>query len=504
MEEGSVGKVETQKFHYDSNIELESGKEFGPIEVAYETYGELNKDKTNAILVCHSLTGDAHAAGWHAGDEKPGWWDNMIGPGKAFDTEKYFVISSNALGGCQGTTGPGSINPETGEPYGLDFPVITVKDMTTVQKKLLEHLGIDRLFAVSGGSLGGMQALQWAVTWPDKVKFVIPIATTAQSTPQQIALDEVRRRAIMSDPKWNEGNYYGDRPPEDGLRLARMIGHITYLSDTSMKEKFGRKLQSGEKFNFDFDVDFEVENYLHYKGGTFVERFDANSYLYLTKAVDYFDMTNGGDRTLTEAFSGVESKFLVTSITSDWLYPPYQSKEIVKALESNGVDVTYSEITSTYGHDAFFLEPGQLKHMIANFLSQVLVKDVMQSKVPVIHKETSIKEASKTIIDSDFTHIPVVEEGDRLAGIVTAWDVANAVANDFSSLAPIMTTDVITASPEESIKRVTDKINQYNISALPVVNESCEVMGLVTSDSITQLIQGQQPIPGTEEGIDNS
>ncbi|MFB6290805.1 MAG: homoserine O-acetyltransferase [Candidatus Bipolaricaulia bacterium] len=499
MDENSVGRVETKNFHYDSKIELESGKRFGPIDVAYETYGELNKDRSNAVLICHALTGDAHAAGWHEGDEEPGWWNNMIGPGKAFDTEKYFVISSNVLGGCQGTTGPGSINPETGKPYGLDFPVVTVKDMVTVQRKLLDHLGIDQLFAVTGGSLGGMQALQWSISRPDEVKFVIPIATTAQSTPQQIALDEVRRRAIMSDPKWSGGDYYQGKPPKNGLRLARMIGHITYLSDTSMKEKFGRKLQEGEKFNFDFQVDFEVENYLHYKGGSFVERFDANSYLYLTKAVDYFDLTNGGERSLMEAFSVVESKFLVISITSDWLYPPYQSKQIVKALESNSVDVTYSELTSTYGHDAFFLEPGQLHHMVANFLSQVLVKDVMQSNVPVIPKETSIKEASKSIINSDFTHIPVVEDGNKLAGILTAWDVANAVANDFTSLEPIMTTDVITALPEDPVKKITNKITKYNISALPVVNENDEVLGIVTSDSITQLVRGQQPIPGTEE-----
>ncbi|MBS3766423.1 alpha/beta fold hydrolase, partial [Candidatus Bipolaricaulota bacterium] len=318
------------------------------------------------------------------------------------------------------------------------------------------------------------------------------------STPQQIALNEVRRRAVMSDPKWNEGDYYGDEAPEDGLQLARMIGHITYLSDTSMKEKFGRKLQEGGKFNFDFDVDFEVENYLHYKGGTFAQRFDANSYLYLTKAVDYFDLTDE-DGSLVDAFSKVKSKFLVVSITSDWLYPPYQSKEIVKALEANDVDVTYSEITSTYGHDAFFLEPGQLHHMVANFLSQVLVRDVMQSEIPTIHKDTSIKQASECIIDSDFTHIPVVGGKGKLAGILTAWDVASAVANDYDSLAPIMTRDVITALPEEPIKQVTDKINKYNISALPVVNEDRKVMGIVTSDSITQLVQGQQPIPGTEE-----
>ncbi len=499
MDEKSIGKVETRKFHYDEKIELESGKSFGPIDVAYETYGELNQDRSNAILICHSLTGGAHAAGWHEGEDKPGWWNNMIGPGKAFDTDKYFVVSSNVLGSCKGTTGPGSIDPETGEPYGLDFPVITVKDMVTVQRLLLNELGIDQLFAVAGGSLGGMQALQWSLSYPDDVKFVVPIATTGHSTPQQIALDEVRRRAIMSDPKWKEGEYYGDEPPKDGLRLARMIGHITYLSDTSMKEKFGRKLQGEKKFNFDFQGDFEVENYLHYKGGSFAERFDANSYLYLTKAVDYFDLTNGGKVSLGETLSRVRAKFLVISITSDWLYPPYQSKEIVKALESNDVDVTYSEITSTYGHDAFFLEPGQLHHMIANFLSQVMVRDVMQNDVPVIHKNTSIKRASECIINSDFTHIPVVEDGNKLAGILTAWDVANAVANDYDSLAPIMTTDVITALPEEPIKKVTGKINQYNISALPVVDDNQEVLGIVTSDSITQLVRGQQPIPGTED-----
>ncbi|MCF7876459.1 homoserine O-acetyltransferase [Candidatus Bipolaricaulota bacterium] len=499
MDENSVGKVETKKFHYDDEIELESGKKFGPIDVAYETYGELNQDKSNAILICHSLTGGAHAAGWHEGDDKPGWWDNMIGPGKAFDTEKYFVVSSNALGSCKGTTGPSSIDPETDEPYGLDFPVITIQDMVTVQRLLLDHLGVDQLFAVAGGSLGGMQALQWAISHPRNVKFVIPIATTGHSTPQQIALDEVRRRAIMSDPRWNGGEYYEDEPPKDGLRLARMIGHITYLSDTSMKEKFGRKLQDGKKFNFDFQVDFEVENYLHYKGGSFAERFDANSYLYLTKAVDYFDLTDGGNGSLANSFSEVEANFLVISITSDWLYPPYQSKEIVKALESNDVDVTYSEINSTYGHDAFFLEPGQLHHMVANFLSQVLVRDVMQNDVPVIHKNTSIKRASECIINSEFTHIPVVEDGDKLAGILTAWDVANAVANDFESLAPIMTTDVITALPEEPIKKITNKINRYNISALPVVDKTQKVLGIITSDSITQLVQGQQPIPGTEE-----
>lgn len=497
MNEKSVGNVETKTYHYDDEIELESGRKFGPIDIAYETYGELNSEGSNAVLVCHPLTGDAHAAGWHEGDEKPGWWDNMIGPDKAFDTDRYFVISTNSLGGCKGTTGPGSLNPATGEPYGLDFPVITIKDMVRVQRKLVRYLGVDRLFAVAGGSMGGMQALQWSVTFPEEVKFVVAIATTAGSSPQQIALNEVRRRAIMSDEKWQGGEYYADKPPVEGLRLARMIGHITYLSDTSMKEKFGRKLRDGEELNFDFDIDFEVENYLHYKGGSFVERFDANSYLYLTKAVDYFDLTNGGTLSLADAFSPAKAKFLVTSITSDWLYPPYQSKNIVKALESNDLDVTYSEVTSTYGHDAFFLEPGQLKHMVANFLSRVCAHDVMQADFPVIHKETPIRKASQVIIESEFTHIPVTDTGGKLLGILTAWDIANAVANEMDSLEPIMTTDVISAGPDEPINSIVNKISKYNISALPVIKEDNRVLGMVTSDTITQLVRGEQPIPGT-------
>jgi len=498
MNERTVGKVKTKNYRYDGKIELESGKSFGPIDISYETYGKLNGDKSNAILVCHPLTGDAHAAGWHDNDEKPGWWDNMIGPGKAFDTEKYFIISTNTLGGCKGTTGPSSINLESGEPYGLNFPVITIKDMVVVQRKLVKNLGISKLLAVAGGSMGGMQALQWSVAFPEEVKFVISIATTAQSSPQQIALNEVRRRAIMSDPKWNNGKYYGTKQPVDGLRLARMIGHITYLSDTSMKEKFGRKLRDGKKLNFDFDIDFEVENYLYYKGGSFVERFDANSYLYLTKAVDYFDLTDGNKKSLVDAFSDARAKFLITSITSDWLYPPYQSKDIVKALESSDLDVTYSEITSTYGHDAFFLEPGQLKHMVANFLSRVCARDIMQVDFPVINKNTPIKKASKVIIESDSTHIPVIDNEGKLLGILTAWDIANAVANDLSSLEPIMTTEVISAQPDETISSIISKISQFNISALPVLDESRNVLGIVTSDTITQLVRGEQPIPGTK------
>lgn len=495
MKGESVGLVETKKYTYSDKIELDSGKKFGPIDIAYETYGRLNEEKSNAVLVCHALSGDAHAAGFHEGDEKPGWWDNMIGPGKTLDTEKYFVICSNILGGCKGTTGPPSINPETGEPYGLDFPVITVGDMVKVQKKLIDHLGIDQLLAVTGGSLGGMQALQWTVSYPDSVRFSIPIATAAKSSPQQIAFNEVRRRAVMSDPKWNEGDYYGEEPPKDGLSLARMIGHITFLSDESMRQKFGRELSEKESYSFDFSTDFEVESYLHYKGDTFVERFDANSYLYITRAIDYFDLTNGGERPLTEAFEGAKSKFLVVSISSDWLYPPYQSQNIVRALEANGLDVVYSEIKSSYGHDAFLLEPGQLRHIITDFLSQVSVKDI-QTDAPVISEDTSIEKASGVMMESEFTHLPVSSEDGKLVGIITAWDIAKAVAEGLESLDEVMTEDVVTAAPGESIDSVTRKMKEHNISALPVTDASGEILGIITSDIISQLVGGGRPVPG--------
>src|SRR5271169_5774169 len=268
-------------------LELDSGAALAPIEVAYETYGELNAGRSNAILVVHAFSGDAHAAG------EGGWWSSMIGPGKAFDTDQYFVICSNVLGGCRGTTGPGSINPQTGCPWALSFPVITVGDMVRLQKMLIDHLGIRRLLAVAGGSMGGMQALEWAVTYPDCVAAAMPIASTARHSAQQIAFNEVGRQAIMADLDWNGGNYYRGRPPGRGLAIARMVGHITYMSDESMREKFGRRLREKEKVGFDFSVDFEVESYLRYRGNQFVSRFDANSYLYITKAMDYFDLANG-------------------------------------------------------------------------------------------------------------------------------------------------------------------------------------------------------------------
>lgn len=329
MKRESVGLVAAHCYSIPEEISLEHGGRLSLVRVAYETYGCLNREKSNAILVCHALSGDAHAAGWHKGDEKPGWWDIIIGPGKALDTDKFFVICSNVLGGCKGTTGPSSPNPKTGMPYGLDFPFISVKDMINVQKRLLEHLGVDKLFAVIGGSFGGMQVLQWCISYPEEVRMAVAIATSAYSSPQQIAFNEVGRRAISSDPDWENGNYYGRAPPARGLSLARMIGHITYLSDESMHLKFGRRLQGKTEYGFDIStLDFQVESYLKYHGDAFVKRFDANSYLYITKAIDYFDLTHKGAQSLAEAFKESKAKFLVISISSDWLYPPYQCREI--------------------------------------------------------------------------------------------------------------------------------------------------------------------------------
>lgn len=349
-------------------IRLDSGKVFGPVTVAYETYGELNRHKNNAILVLHALSGDAHAAGWHKDDSKPGWWDNMIGPGKAFDTDKYFVICSNVLGGCMGSTGPSSVRPDNGERYALDFPIITIKDMVEVQKNLIKHLGIKKLLSIVGGSMGGMQVLQWVASYPDKILSAIPIATGLKHSPQQIAFNEVGRQAIMADPEWNGGNYYNAGQPARGLALARMIGHITYMSDESMEKKFSRKLKNGN-YNFSFNPDFEVEGYLHYQGDGFVKRFDANSYLYITKAIDYFDLSS--ENSLISREQKPDIKFLVISFKSDWLYPPYQSREIVRSLKSRGIDTTYCEIDSNYGHDAFLVEIEEQEHLVRHFLNKV-------------------------------------------------------------------------------------------------------------------------------------
>jgi homoserine O-acetyltransferase len=358
--------VETQCARFDA-IALDSGATLSPVEIAYETWGRLNADRSNAILITHAFTGDAHAAGISPESGKPGWWDNMIGPGKAFDTDRYFVICSNVLGGCQGSTGPGSINPTTDRPYAMSFPVITIRDMVRLQRLLIGHLEIPRLLCVSGGSMGGMQALEWSVTYPDMVLSTIPIATTWRHSAQQIAFNEVGRQAIMADPDWAEGEYYDKKPPARGLSVARMVGHITYMSDESMREKFGRRLREKEKFGFDFGVDFEVESYLRYRGNQFVSRFDANSYLYITKAEDYFDLANGTGR-LGDAFSDCQTRFLVISFTSDWLYPSYQSQEIVRVLRRMNGDVAYCDLQSNYGHDAFLVDVAEQSEIVRGFL----------------------------------------------------------------------------------------------------------------------------------------
>ena len=359
--------VESRTAQFES-ISLESGASLSPVSVAYETYGELNAAKSNAILILHAFSGDAHAAGISAETGKPGWWDNMIGPSKAFDTGKYFIICSNVLGGCQGTTGPSSVNPQTGCPYAISFPVITMGDMVRLQAKLIDHLGINRLLAVAGGSMGGMQALEWAVNYPERVTAAIVIATTARHSPQQIAFNEVGRQAIMADPDWCGGNYSSVKPPGRGLAIARMVGHITYMSDESMREKFGRRLRDKEKFGFDFSVDFEVESYLRYRGSQFVTRFDANSYLYITKAEDYFDLTNGTG-SLAAALGRASARFLVISFTSDWLYPSYQSQDIVRVLRRCNHDVAYCDLPSNYGHDAFLVDVAEQSEVVRGFLA---------------------------------------------------------------------------------------------------------------------------------------
>jgi len=373
IDNGSVGIVETQHWRFaepPDELELRSGARLGPIDVAYETYGELSPERDNAVLICHALSGDAHVAGRHTPDDpKPGWWDVMVGPGKGIDTDRYFVICSNCIGGCKGSTGPSSVNPETGTPYALDFPMVTIKDMVRVQHALVkERLGVERLLCVTGGSMGGMQVLQWAIDYPEMVVSAVPIATSSRLSAQGIAFDEVGRQAIASDPDWNNGDYYAGEPPKRGLTVARMIGHITYLSDSSMREKFGRNLQDRDEVGYDFGPpDFQVESYLRYKGGSFVERFDANSYLYITKAMDYFDL-RADYGSLIDAFRDIQSHFLVISYSGDWLFPTYQSKELVKALQANGVVTTFCELQSEYGHDAFLLEDEQLSQVIREFL----------------------------------------------------------------------------------------------------------------------------------------
>jgi homoserine O-acetyltransferase len=352
----SVGIVTPQKLHFDQPLALSCGKELADYDLVYETYGELNEDRSNAILICHALSGDHHAAGYHSmSDRKPGWWDVGIGPGKPFDTNKYFVVCPNNLGGCKGSTGPNTINPATGKPWGAGFPIITVKDWVQSQARLADALGIEQWAAVVGGSLGGMQVMQWAIDLPGRLRHALVIAAAPKLSAQNIGFNEVARQAIMSDPEFHEGHFYEhDTLPRRGLMLARMLGHITYLSDEAMRSKFGRELREG-KLNFGFDVEFQVESYLRYQGQSFVERFDANTYLLMTKALDYFDPASEYNDDLSSAFAHARVPFLVISFTSDWRFSPARSEEIVRALIAAKRDVSYTEIESTQGHDAFLM-----------------------------------------------------------------------------------------------------------------------------------------------------
>ncbi len=371
----SVGIVEEKTFTFaeDEPFCLESGATLAPVTITYETYGRLNEDRSNAILVCHALSGSAHAAGYHSADDpKPGWWEDSIGPGKALDTDRYFVICSSVIGSCYGSTGPMDVNPATGKPYGLHFPVVTIGDMVRAQVRLIDHLGIDQLLCVVGGSMGGMQVLEWAAHHPERIKAAIPLATTAQHSPMLIAFSEVGRQAIYADPNWNNGDYYENgKRPDAGLAVARMVGHITYLSEESMQQKFGRRLQNMEQYGYEFETEFQVESYLKYNGNNFTRRFDANSYLYVTKAMDYFDLAQPTGVLAAAFLNSLDVKFLVVSFTSDWLYPSYHSKNLVSALTAVGADVTYLDIKSSWGHDAFLLEVETMTHLMGDFLARL-------------------------------------------------------------------------------------------------------------------------------------
>jgi homoserine O-acetyltransferase len=360
---------ELAHFGPDKPLQLDAGVSLSPFQVAYKTYGRLNEARSNAILVCHALTGDQHAASRNPVTDKLGWWDTLIGPGKPIDTERYFVICPNVLGGCMGSTGPSSTNPATGKPWGLEFPVITIRDMVRSQAMLLDHLGIDTLFAVAGGSMGGMQVLEWAASYPQRVFAALPIACATRHSAQNIAFHEVGRQAIMADPEWKGGRYLLEGGnPRRGLAVARMGAHITYLSDAALHRKFGRKFQDRENPTFSFDADFEVESYLRHQGISFVERFDANCYLYLTRAMDYFDLAADHDGVLSNAFKATQTRFCVVSFTSDWLFPTSDSRAMVRALNAGGARVSFAEIVTDKGHDAFLLEEPELFAIVRGFL----------------------------------------------------------------------------------------------------------------------------------------
>ena len=374
----SVGNVEKKYYTFaqpPDSLVLESGAQLGPVTIAYETYGTLNEQRDNCILLAHAFSGNSHAAGWYETDgegDKPGWWDFLVGPGKGIDTNRYFVVCPNILGSCMGSTGPSSINPQTGSPYGLTFPMMTIGDMVLTQKALIEHLGIPSLLAVIGGSVGGMQVLEWCVQFPGMVRAAVPIATTMRHSALAIAFNEIARQSIMADPNWARGDYYGGKKPDMGLAVARMVGHVTYLSDEAMRRKFGRKLQDKEQFSFGFDGDFQVESYLRHQGSKFVSRFDANSLLYITKAADYFDVVDQiGRPALTEEPRPCKIKYLVVSYSSDWLYPTYQAKELVQQLKRGGRDVSFCEIEADCGHDAFLVPDERFTTLIRGFLDGI-------------------------------------------------------------------------------------------------------------------------------------
>ena len=369
--EDSVGLVTPQSIHFDQPLTLASGRVISQYELVIETYGELNSDASNAILICHALSGHHHAAGFHEGDRKPGWWDSAIGPGKAIDTRRFFVVSLNNLGGCHGSSGPNSVNPETGEPYGPDFPIVTVADWVKSQARLADHLGIQQWAAVVGGSLGGMQALQWSIDFPDRLRHCVIIAAAPKLSTQNIAFNEVARQAITKDPQFHDGRYYAnDVVPKTGLMLARMVGHITYLSEDGMREKFGRELRSG-KLSFDFNPQFEIETYLQYQGERFSTAFDANTYLLMTKALDYFDPAADYDNNLATALKDVQCEYFVASFTTDWRFSPERSREIVDALIEAGKKVTYTEIQAAHGHDAFLIPIPRYMEVFGAYMNRI-------------------------------------------------------------------------------------------------------------------------------------
>jgi len=358
------------RFSGDQALTLDSGGRLADWQLAYQTYGELDRDRANAILICHALTGDQHVANVHPVTGKPGWWSLMVGPGKPIDTDRYFVICANVVGGCMGTTGPASLNPATGRVWGLDLPVITVRDMVRAEAMLLDRLGIGTLFSIAGGSLGGMQVLQWAASYPERVFSALPIATGARHSSQNIAFHEVGRQAVMADPDWRGGRYVeAGVSPRKGLAVARMAAHVTYLSDEALHRKFGRNLQDRERLTFGFDADFQIESYLRHQGVTFVERFDANSYLYMTRAMDYFDLAADHGGRLANAFLGTRTRFCVASFTSDWLFPTIENKAVVRALNAAGASVSFVEIATDRGHDSFLLDEPELFATVRGFLS---------------------------------------------------------------------------------------------------------------------------------------